>query len=181
MSLSTAIMGLTAIGGLFSAVSSVSQGIYQGAAMKQQAEAASYNRMVALQNAESVRKAGEYAEEQQRKDALRLLGAQKAAYGKAGVTMEGTPLEMVAQTAAELEQEALATRYNYGVEESRYLSQAGYYGYEAERQRALSSYPVGAGILKAGTTLLTTGGSMGMQYQYGKSGGKVPGLVWNPW
>jgi hypothetical protein len=36
------------------------------------------------------------------------------------------------------------------------------------------------GILKAGTTLLTTGGTLAASYKYPKTG-KSTGLVWNPW
>jgi len=148
------------LGAGVTAASSISSGIQQSAMYKAQARAADYNRQVAEANARAVEESGRFWEEQQREKQLKLRGSQVAAYGKAGVVMEGTPLEVLAETAAEQEQDILAGRYNFATEAARWRSQAGFYGFESSRQRALSDYPIGRGIMGAGTALLITGGNL---------------------
>jgi hypothetical protein len=50
---------------------------------------------------------------------------------------------------------------NYRNQASRFSAQADFYGYEGERQDELAGYPVGRGIMGAGTALLTTVGNLG--------------------
>jgi hypothetical protein len=159
------ITGVTAIAGLgMSMYSSYQSGKQQEAAYKAQAEGARYNQQVAEQNAQATENAGAYAEQQARLKAARLAGTQATGYAKSGVLMEGSPLDVMAETAALEEQDILATKYNYGVQAARYRSQAGFYGYEAQRQDNISGYPVQAGILKAGTSLLTTGAKLAQSW-----------------
>ncbi len=137
-----------------------------------QSQAADYNAKVARQNAtyaeQSAQQQRQIAAENERRQRLRttkLLGAQKAGYAKAGVTMEGSPLEVMAETASQGELDALNIRYggevgayNARVQGSRYRSQAGFYDFESSRS-------LWTGIMGAGTTLLTgtarAGGYMG--------------------
>lgn len=164
----------TLVGTGMSVVGGIAQGQQQSAAYKAQAQAARYNQDVALQsaraaelNAQGVERSREYWTEQQRRKQLQLLGKQAAGYGAAGVMMEGSPLEIMADTAAQQEKEILVGRYNYDVEAAnyrnqgaRYTSQAGFYDYESERQSGLAGYAQTAGYLKAGTALLTGVGNM---------------------
>jgi predicted ATPase len=159
-------------GTAISGVSAIASGFQQSAALKEQAKGARYNQAVAEMNAEAARKAAAFAEEQARKKTARLLGTQQAGFAKAGVAMEGTPLEVMAETAAQEEENTLALRYNYAVEASRWGSQAGFYGYESRRQEALSGYPIGQGFMKAGTALLTTAGNL-----WGGSTGRSRGFT----
>ncbi len=170
----TAAVGTLAGLGL-SMYSSVKSGEQQKAAYEAQAEGARYNQSVAEANALGTEQAGAFAEQQARLKALRLQGTQAVGFAKTGVLLEGSPLDVMAETAALEEQDILATRYNYGVQAARYRSQAGFYGYEAQRQDNISGYPVQAGILKAGTSLLTTGAALakglgGLGYPAGKYG-----------
>ena len=127
-----------------------------------QSQAADYNAKVARQNAIYAEQAGQQqrqiAAENERRQRLRtekLLGAQRAGYGKAGVTMEGSPLEVMGETATQGELDALNIRYggevgayNANVQASRYRSQASFYDFESGRTMA-------TGMIGAGTTLLT--------------------------
>jgi hypothetical protein len=168
------VIGLvTSIAGAgLTAFSSIKSGMEQSEAMKAQAEGARYNQRVAEQNALATEQAGAFAERQARLKAIRLGGTQAASYAKAGVLPEGSPLDVMAETAMLEEQDILATRYNYQVQASRYRSQAGFYGYEAQRQDALSGSPILGGFLKAGTSLLTTAGGLAKGWNWG--GGQKP-------
>jgi len=157
-------------------VSAINSANAQAAGLRNQAAAARYNQQVAGQNAEAVRAAGEVAEEQQRKKNVRLLGAQQAMYAGSGVTLEGTPLEVMAQTAGDMEFDILASRYNTEVQARRWESQGRFYGFEADRSLSMADNAGAAGILGAGTTILTgasralsgwNGGGGSSEYQIG--------------
>lgn len=161
-------------GAAVTATSAIASGIQQKEAYEAQAKGADYNRAVANQaavaadaNAAAVARSEAAWEEQQREKNLRLQGAQKAGFGAAGVLMEGSPLDVLGQTVKDQEMDIWTQRYNYDVEAanyrnqaSRFRSQAGFYDFETKRQEAMGDYAVGAGVLGAGTSLLTTGGAL---------------------
>jgi len=191
-----AIVGAVAavVGTAVSVVGSISQGNAQAAAARaqgqaqraafaSQAEASRYNAEVARQNAEYIRQAGAIEEEKQREKGRRLLGTQQALYGKAGVTGEGTPLEIMADTAMDLEKEALTIRYNYDIQVRRALSEADQYDFMGARSDRMGMFAgeaadrtadmmSSAGYWKAGTSLLTGLGHVATIY----GGMKVPTL-----
>lgn len=175
---------------MFSAVSSGMQqqkaGQAQADAQRQadeaQAEGARRNQAVAEGNAQATEQAAAYAEKQARLKAARLEGTQAVGYAKAGVLPEGSPLDVMAETAKIEEQDILATRYNYSVQAARYRSQADFYGFEGSRRDSmagnvqnLSDSALTGGILKAGTSLLTTGASLAKSYNYNPL---IPGSGW---
>jgi hypothetical protein len=158
--------------------SSIKSGEQQKEAYEGQAAGARYNQSVAEANAQATEQAGAFAEQQARLKALRLQGTQAVGFAKTGVLLEGSPLDVMAETAALEEQDILATRYNYGVQAARYRSQAGFYGFEAQRQDSISGYPVQAGYLKAGTSLLTTGAGLAKTWgDYYKPAPEKTGLI----
>lgn len=118
---------IAAAGGLQAATQ-----LYQGNAAAAMGE---YNATVARQEAR-------YAEATSRDRARRILGAGRAAVGASGVQLEGSPLDVLAQSAAEAEMDALAIRRSG-------QAQAAAYRYQG-RQAQLAGY-FGA----AGTALLT--------------------------
>lgn len=157
------------------------QGDAQRAAYASQAEASRYNADVARQNADYIRSAGAIEEEKKREQGRRLLGTQQALYGKAGVTNEGTPLEIMASTAADLEKEALTTRYNYDIQARKAISESNQYDFMGQRSDSMGAFASqtadqtagmvsSAGYMKAGTSLLTGFGSVASIY----GGMKVP-------
>lgn len=160
--------GISAISGVVQGATQAEAGRAQAEAYRSQGEASRYNAAVARQQAQAIQQAATYEEQKQREKGQRLLGTQQALYGKAGVTMEGTPLEVMSQTAADIEKEILGTRYNFDVQRWRALSEADQYEYMAGRQDYLSKmakksagYASTAGWLKGGTSLLTGLGMVG--------------------
>ena len=129
-----------------SAVGAISQGV---AAQ----QAAQFNAAVARQQAEIERQRGALEEERERRRNRAILGAQRAGFSRAGVALEGTPLLVQEETAAEAELDALTVRFGGQLGTARELARA-----RAERfggRAALS-----AGLFRAGSTLLTGAGEI---------------------
>ena len=141
----------TALAG--TAVSAVSQ-IQQG---KEQQKWSEYNAAIAERDAKAATAAAGYEASQKRKETERLLGRQRALYGKFGVTMEGSPLELMSETAAEGELDALMIERTGAVRAQRY-------GEEATLSRMKGSSARKASYWGAGTTLLTGAGSAASSY-----------------
>ena len=86
-----------------------------------------------------------------RKERVKLLSAQRVGYAKAGVQLTGTPLEVMAETAKEIEHSMILREHRAAIE-------TGLWGYKGRAARQ-------AGAWAAGTTLLT-GGAQAAAMQY---------------
>ena len=146
-----AIGTMTALAG--TAMSAVGQ-IQQG---KEQQKWSEYNAAVAERDAKAAKAAAGHEASQKRKETERLLGRQRALYGKSGVTMEGSPLELMSETAAEGELDALMIERTGAVGAQRY-------GEEATLSRMKGASASRAGYWGAGTTLLTGAGQAASSY-----------------
>lgn len=73
--------------------------------------AANFNAQVSERNAVVARQQAAADEARQRSITQRRLGSIRAAYGASGVTMEGTPLDLLEDSAAQAELDALTIRY----------------------------------------------------------------------
>lgn len=118
---------LGAVGTAVSVVGALSQG-------KAESSAAQFN-------ADAARREAASRENAQRTAAQRQLGSIRAGVSKSGATMEGTPLAVLSESAANAEIDALNTRYS-GQREAAL--------YEARGRNART-----AGYMRAGTSLLT--------------------------
>lgn len=92
------------------AITMATLGTLQGAAAaRQQGEdakrMADYNAAIAQRNAVIARQQAQVDVEAQQRDKTRRLGAIVAAYGASGVTMEGSPLDVLEASAVEAERE----------------------------------------------------------------------------
>jgi hypothetical protein len=139
-------VAMTAIGTGVSAYGQIQQG-------KSQAAQAEYNAKLAKRNAKSARESAEYEARQKRRGTARLIGRQRALYAKAGVTMEGSPLDVLQETAAQGEMDALMIERGYAQQEAAYKSQS-----ELAKMRARNYRQ--QGYFGAGSTLLTGGGQI---------------------
>lgn len=158
----------TVIGAGISAYSAYAQG-------QAQSRMAAYNALIARQNAELAseqieiaRKEKEITEARQRREAERKIAAQKPLWAKAGVTMEGTPLIVEAESLTEAELDALAIRYAGTVEQSKILAQQAGWKQEEMLQRMRGRSARAGGYLEAGTSLLT---GLSKVYDTGKEAG----------
>ena len=131
----------TGIGVALSALSQFQQGRAESAQARFQAN---------LLQQQAVRRRQEAAAQESafRRRQARFSGRQRALFGGAGVTFEGTPLLVQEDTAAEIELAALNIRAGGAVEATRLEQQATF-------QRRFGSSASRAGTLRAGSTLLT--------------------------
>jgi hypothetical protein len=139
-------IAMTAIGTGVSVYGQIQQG-------KSQAAQAEYNAKLAKRNAKSARENAEYEARQKRRGTARLIGKQRALYAKAGVTMEGSPLDVLQETAAQGEMDALMIERGYAQQGAAYKSQS-----ELAKMRA--RHYKQQGYFGAGSTLLTGGGQI---------------------
>lgn len=101
--LAVALPYIAAAGTAIAAVGAVAQGQAAGAA-------ADYNAQLVEQNAILARKKSAEEERRFRIQTARQLGSMRAAYARAGVTMEGTPMDVLAESAYTAELDALTIR-----------------------------------------------------------------------
>ena len=150
----SAILGVAAIG---SAALSATGAIMQGQGMKSAEE---YNAQVARQEAQALRVSTDFEIERRREEQKKLVSRQRALYGKAGVRFSGSPLTVMIDTIASSEMDIATLDYNAKIGISQKTSEAAY-------RRQLGRGYVTESYVKAGTTLLSTVGSLGSQ-KWGK-------------
>jgi len=116
------------------------QGAYQGAV-------AEYNAAVARSQALALETVADIDIARQRKIATRLRGTQVAGYAKAGVKLEGSPLEVMIDSAAEAEKDIAITRYNAKIGILQAGSQVEQYN--ISKKIALSNAATSSNLLRA--------------------------------
>jgi len=130
------------------------------------AEASRYNADISRQSAEMTERAGALDAMRQRKQVSRALGTQKAQYGARGVEWTGSPLNVMIESATEGELDAQIIEYNSKVKAAGYMSQASYDERLADIYRR-------SGLYKAGSTILTQGANIGLNYYGGYNTGAL--------
>lgn len=136
-----------------------------------QAALREYNAQLAEREAVEAQEAAAYEEQKFRKGGERLKARQRARYAKAGVTFEGTPLDVMEQTASELEMDALMIRRGGQVGARRLTAEA-----QLQRFAGRSALLRGRAARRASQLgMLTTGLTGGAQLGYMGSqlGGKA--------
>jgi hypothetical protein len=150
-------MGWAAAGYVVAAIGTAASAYGQVQQGQNQSAWASYNAKMAERDARTAEQNAKYAAAQKRKETKRMLGRQRALYGKAGVTMEGSPLIVQQETAAEGEMDALMIERGYSIEAQRLRAEKELYKVQGAAARK-------AGYWGAGTTLLTSAGKAARQY-----------------
>lgn len=110
-----AVGTVASIGGsIMGGISSYQQGKQQQAMYNYQAQVNQENAKIAQQNARETRQQGLEEERLQRMKTLQNIGSQQAAMAANGIDVtQGTPLDVIEDTAAIGELDALQTRYNF--------------------------------------------------------------------
>lgn len=132
---------IAAVGTAISAVSAISGGMAAR-------DSAKYNAQVAENNAIASRQQAAANAEQQQRQARLQIGQMEANYSASGVSLEGSPLEILEQSARNSEMDRL--NIIYGGE----LRASGY-GNEASLNRSRASNAMTTGYLKAGSALMS--------------------------
>ena len=132
---------------------------------QQQAKAQSawnmYNSKVAQRQAEAEQKASAFEAGQQKRKAKALLSRQRALIGGTGVEMEGSPLLVAEDTAAELAKEAMNIRLTGQRRVQAYKSQSILDISKASASRSAASGYGKAAVIGAGGSILQGGAQAG--------------------
>lgn len=156
---------LGAIGAAVSAIGAISSAV-------QQRDAAKYNESMANQQALAAQQTAAANAERQRRAAQRQIGSMEASYAASGVSIEGSPMEILEQSAREAELDRLNILYGGAQQAAGYRNTAALEG--AKSQNAMTS-----GILKAGSSLMI--GMNSSARPYGSAGADIGnyGSVWD--
>src|SRR5688572_29095657 len=107
---------VAAIGGLasgaMSAIGAIQQGNAAAAAAEQNARYAEHNALVAERNRATVLSQTDSEAAGQQRDNRRQLSQIRAAYGASGLALEGSPLDVLEDTALEQELDVSTIRYS---------------------------------------------------------------------
>jgi hypothetical protein len=152
------IMGAAGMG--MSAVGAVSSGNAQAKMARYNSEMSRKNAETARRNAEILRQEGEAEANKQRQQGEDLLAQQRATYGAAGVEFTGSPLLVMQETAARVERDALAKKYNFEVGATRQEGQAVNMENQANLQEYAGSTAATSGWLSGAASLLKGGWQM---------------------
>lgn len=132
---------ISAIGTAVSVVSAI------GGAMTQR-DSAKYNAKVAENNAIASRQQAAANAEAQQRDARMRIGQMEANYAASGVSLEGSPLEILEQSARNSEMDRLNILYGGEL-------RAGNYGAEAQLNSSRASSAMTSGFVRAGSELMS--------------------------
>lgn len=124
---------------------------------KSQAAWNEYSARLTEREAAEAQEAAAYEEKKFRRGGERLKARQRVLYAKAGVTPEGSPLEVMEETAAELEMDALMIRRGGQLGYQRYTAEAG-----LERMAGRSALLKGRAARRASYWKMGATGAKGM-------------------
>lgn len=148
---SIAMMAMAAAG----ALSAMKQGEAQSDALKSQAQAQQYNAAVAENNAQTAEAQGNANEEAQRRKARMVMGAQRAGIAESGIGNEGTGSDLVQQSAANAEMDALNIRYGAQLQAVGFRNNAKLDNYQADDLKSQAKSAITASYLNAGAAVLS--------------------------
>ena len=135
-----------AVGGVMMAASQYMQGKAQSEAAKANAD---MKRLAAIE----VGKEGAQKEQLFREKSNRFMSHQRAVIGAAGAELTGSPLDVMADQAYQAEMDALTIRHQTSLDKWKTMWDADMSDWQAKNYKT-------AGTMAAGSTILTTAGSM---------------------
>lgn len=140
-----------------SLVGSLAQAGGQAQAGKDARKAEEYNAGVLRANAEAVRTSNEFDLLRMKKSQKRFTGAQAASYASAGVRSEGSPLEVMIDSAAQAELDMFISKYNAQTQAQQLRN-------EADQRIKMGKAAQKSGQAQATGTLLSAAGSAASSY-----------------
>lgn len=146
---------------------------------KQQKAIANYKRQVNEQNAKASREVAQAKIENQRRQAKFTYGTQLARLGGMSALAEGSPLDIMGQSAGQQEYDNMVTEYEGEVQAIQFQQEAALNKYEADIAQYNMGFnianQVAKGIASASTSLLDGADRLGNGVTFGKnaSGGKI--------
>lgn len=145
----TISMGLTIAGGALN---------FMGVMNESEAasRAASYNRGLAQKNAQLTRKQTEMEEARLRQQGAREIGQAVANFGASGVSVTGSALDVLVESARTLEEDALFLRHTGQLQAAQFDAEAKYIGEQDRAQRQTAMLRGVAGLIGTGAQAYDT-------------------------
>jgi hypothetical protein len=157
---------IAALSSMFSAVAAVSSG-------QQARRMGEYNALLAERQAEEKRQQAEYQANRQREQGEALRARQRLLFGVAGVTPAGTPTDLMADTAKQLEIDALAIEYG-GESAGKSLElQANLRRMQGAASENAGWWNAGKSLLSGATTIAGAYGGFGKSPVYDATGKQI--------
>lgn len=145
-----ALIGLQVAGTALSVIGAIQQG-------KAEQQSAIVNTEIANRNANIAESNAKAEEETTRRRQLQARGSQRAAISASGITLEGSPLDVLESTAIEQELEALSIRNRGQTEASNFRTEAEFSTQRGNAARKASQIRAGTALLSgASKTFKTT-------------------------
>jgi len=156
------------ISGVFGAIGAMQQASAAAAAAQQNAAIADYNRKVSERNAAATLQTTQLESDEKRREGQRRLSSMRVAYGASNLSLEGSPLDVLEDTALEQELDVAKLGYKGRVKAVGYKDEAANYAMKAELHRmeaesAQAAGPISAigklfgGFSSAGSSLMRMG------------------------
>lgn len=166
-------MTIIAITGIVAVVASTAIGVTATVVQTKQQEAvANYQRQVNEQNAKASKEAAQAKIENQRRRAKFTYGTQLARLGGMGALAEGSPLDIMGQSAGQQEYDNIVTEYEGEVQAIQLQQQAALNKYEADiaqyNMGLNISSQVAKGVASVSSSLLGGAGGAGNGVTFGK-------------
>lgn len=170
MGIETAIILATAAAATAGGVSAYQQGQAADAQAKSQQAWAEYNAQIEENNAKTAEATSRYEQRQKRKEDAMLRGSQRVAYAKSGLSLsEGTPLEVMENTAAEQELDILMLKRNADIQAAGHRSAAGGYRMQGDMARRQGKAAKTASYWNMGSSILSgTSEALSLKHKYGR-------------
>lgn len=150
-------LAATAVGGVVSAVGAVQEGQATAQAAEVSADTALANKEIADQDRRLAVKTAQLDASDQRRENRRTLSSIRAAYGASGGDLAGSPLDVLMDTAMELEVDTQRIEYEgRGRNREGALQMLGFQR-DSEQSLATAGYARKSGSLNALGALLNTG------------------------
>ena len=124
---------------------------------REQAALYSYNRALAERQALIAEQQARAEAERVREEGRSLLGQQRAGFAQAGVALEGTPLDVLGDTAARTDREARDVLYRGALAAADDRAVAARYALREASVRGRTGYGVGASLLRGSGSALPPG------------------------
>lgn len=135
------------IGMVASAVGAAVSAMGQMQAGQSQSEWYAYNAEVARQNAIAAKQSAEYDATRKREEGATLMAKQRTLYAKSGVSLEGSPTDVILGTAEDVEMDAMAIIRKGLITSQQYESQAALSEMSGSAAEKASYYGAGSTLL----------------------------------
>ena len=127
------------------------------ASAKAKSQAADFNRDISLQNAEIAKQQTQAEVISLRKKQYQQLGAVRAAVGASGVTMEGSPLDVLESSVAEATLDVQRLQYAGELRARGYENEATLFEYESKTTKKAGYFNAASALLMGGSEAYSYG------------------------